>query len=251
VVTALAVGLTQTRGLFSTHPLRLDMGRALPSAGRLFGAAGLGEIGKGLLKALVAAVMAWWTLAPALSDMAHLVGAPAGSALEVFGLLGERLGLRLAAAAAVLGAADYLWQRFRHAKSLRMSREEVKREHKEREGDPLHKAERQRLHREMLAQQMIDDVRRANLVVVDRDRVAVALCYDPDGPCAPLVAAKGERLVAGMIRDVAREAGVPIWGDGPLAQSLREVEEGSEIPASAFAAVAELLAQASRRNEAG
>jgi flagellar biosynthesis protein FlhB len=161
----------------------------------------------------------------------------------VFGLLGARLGLRLAVAAVVLGAADYLWQRHRHAKSLRMSREEWKREYKESEGDPLHKAERQRLHREILQQQMIDDVRRAKLVLVDGDRVAVALRYDPDGPGAPVVVAKGERLVAAMIREVARETGVPIFGEPTLAQTLREVEEGDEIPESAFEAVAQLLAR--------
>jgi flagellar biosynthesis protein FlhB len=241
VAAALAAGITQTRGLFSSYPLRFDIRRALPSAARLLQAAG--EIAKNLLKALVVAGLAWWTLVPALPDLAHLAGASPGSALAVFGLLGARLGLRLAVAAVVLGAADYLWQRHRHAKSLRMSREEWKREYKESEGDPLHKAERQRLHREILQQQMIDDVRRAKLVLVDGDRVAVALRYDPDGPGAPVVVAKGERLVAAMIREVARETGVPIFGEPTLAQTLREVEEGDEIPESAFEAVAQLLAR--------
>jgi flagellar biosynthesis protein FlhB len=125
-----------------------------------------------------------------------------------------------------------------------MSHEEVKREHKEREGDPLHKVERQRLHREILEQQMIDDVRRAKLVVVDGDRIAVALGYDPDQADAPVILAKGERLVAGLIRDAAREAGVPLWTDAALVQALRAVEPGDEIPESAFEAVAQLLARA-------
>jgi type III secretion protein U len=244
VLAALAGGLTQTSGLFSTHPFRFDIKRALPSAGRLLGAAGSAELCKSLLKAAVVAALAWWTLAPAWSDVGHLAGLPVGSALALFGLLGARLGLRLATAAAVLGAADYLWQRHRHAKSLRMSREEVKREHKQTEGDPLHKAERQRLHREMLERQTIDEVRRANLLVVDGDRLAVALRYDPDQAGAPVVVAKGERLVAAMISNVAREAGVPVLGDAVLAQALREVEEGGEIPESTFEAVAQLLARA-------
>jgi flagellar biosynthesis protein FlhB len=244
VVAALAVGLAQTRGLFSAYPLRFDFTRAMPSPRRLLGTAALGEIAKNLFKAAVVAVLAWSTLAPAFSDVAHLAGRPAGFVLDLFGILGARLGLRLAVAAAVLGVADYFRQRLRHAKSLRMSREEVKREHKEREGDPLHKSERQRLHREILEQQMIDDVRRAKLVVVDGDRVAVALGYDPDQADAPVIVAKGERLVAGMIRDVAREAGVPLWTDAALAQALREAEPGDEIPESAFEAVAQLLARA-------
>jgi flagellar biosynthesis protein FlhB len=124
-----------------------------------------------------------------------------------------------------------------------MSREEVNREHKEREGEPLHKAERQRLHREVLEQQMIDEVRRADLVVVDGDRLAVALRYDPDGPAAPVVVAKGERLVAVTIGEVAREAKVPVLADATLAQALRAVEEGDEIPESTFEVVAQALAQ--------
>ena len=242
VVVALAVGLMQTGGLFSTYPLRFDVRRALPSARRLLGAAAFEELLKSLLKAAVVAVLAWWTLAPALSDVAHLAGARAGAALTAFGLLGAKLGLRLAAAAAVLGGADYLWQRYRHAKSLRMSREEWKREHKETEGDPLHKAERQRLHREILEQQMIDEVRRAKLVVVDDDRLAVALGYDPDRSGAPVVVAKGERLVAVLIGTVAREAGVPVVGNATLAQSLRGVGESDEIAELTFEAVAQLLA---------
>jgi flagellar biosynthesis protein FlhB len=238
---ALAAGLMQTRGLFSSYPLRFDIRRALPSARRIFGAAG--ETLKNLLKALVVVVLAWWTLAPALSDLAHLAGASPGSAFAVFGLLGARLGLRLAVAAVVLGAEDYLWQRHRHAKSLRMSREEWKREYKESEGDPLHKAERQRLHREILQQQAINEVRRAHVVVIDGDRVAVALRYDPDGPGAPVVVAKGEQLVAAMIREMALQAGLPVLDDGALAQTLCEAEEGDEIPESAFEAVAQLLAR--------
>jgi type III secretion protein U len=241
VVAALVVGIAQTRGLFSAYPLRFDFTRAMPSARRLLGTAALGEITKNLFKAVVVALLAWWTLAPAFSDVAHLAGRPAGSALALFGVLGARLGLRLAAAAVVLGVADFLWQRLRHARSLRMSREEVKREQKEREGDPLHKVERQRLHREILEQQIIEDVRRAKLVVVDGDRVAVAIGYDPDQADAPVIVARGERLVAGMIRDVARQAGVPLWTDAALAQALREVEPGDEIPGSAFEAVASLL----------
>jgi flagellar biosynthesis protein FlhB len=244
VVAALVVGIAQTRGLFSAYPLRFDFARAMPSARRLLGTAALDEVTKNLFKAAVVALLAWWTLAPVFSDVAHLAGRPAGSALALFGTLGTRLGLRLAVAAATLGVADYFWQRHRHAKSLRMSHEEVKREQKEREGDPLHKSERQRLHREILEQQMVDDVRRAKLVVVDGDRVAVALGYDPDQADAPVIIAKGERLVAGMIRDVAREAGVPLWTDAALAQALSAVEPGDEIPESAFEAVAQLLARA-------
>jgi flagellar biosynthetic protein FlhB len=122
-----------------------------------------------------------------------------------------------------------------------MTRDEVKREHKEQEGDPHHKAERQRAHRELGEQRMLADVRKADFVVTNPDHVAVAIRYDREGDAAPVVVAKGERLLAEKIKEVAREAGVPVFRDVALARSLREVEEGDEIPEALFEAVAEIL----------
>jgi flagellar biosynthetic protein FlhB len=122
-----------------------------------------------------------------------------------------------------------------------MSREEVKREYKDSEGDPHHKAERQRLHRELLERRMVAEVRKADFVVVNPDHIAVALKYDRDGDAAPVVVAVGERLLAERIKEVAREAGVPIFRDVSLARALRDVAEGDEIPVELYEAVAEIL----------
>jgi flagellar biosynthetic protein FlhB len=122
-----------------------------------------------------------------------------------------------------------------------MTRAEVRREHRETEGDPRHKAERQRLHRELAEQRMLADVRKADFVVVNPDHVAIALQYDRQGDAAPLVLAKGERLLAEKIKEVAREAGVPIFRDVNLAHALHELEEGDEIPEALYEAVAEIL----------
>jgi flagellar biosynthetic protein FlhB len=149
--------------------------------------------------------------------------------------------VRLALAALALGVLDYLWQRARHQRSLRMTREEVRREIKETEGDPRHKAERQRLHREVLEQRMLADVRKADFVVINPEHIAVALRYDRDGQGAPVVVARGERLLAERIKEVAREAGVPIFRDVPLAHALAALQEGDEIPEPLYEAVAEIL----------
>ena len=111
-----------------------------------------------------------------------------------------------------------------------MTREEVKREYKESEGDPSHRAERQRLHRELMEQRMVAEVRKADFVVVNPDHIAVALRYDRDGEAAPVVVARGERLLAERIKQVAREAGVPIFRDVTLARSLRDLAEGAGDP---------------------
>jgi flagellar biosynthetic protein FlhB len=131
-----------------------------------------------------------------------------------------------------------------------MTRQEVRREAKDAEGDPSHRAERQRLHREILEQRMVAEVRKADFVVVNPDHIAVALRYDRDGDGAPMVVARGERLVAERIKEVARQAGVPIFRDVTLARSLRDLPEGEEIPAALYEAVAEVLRVVYAMNEA-
>ncbi len=243
---ALAGGFLQTGGLIAPQAVRLDLKRVMPSLRRAFGLEAFVEIGKGLLKVTVVLMIAYWTLRPAVAPLTRLAGMSARAVFVALAELCGRLGLRLAMGAAVLGVADYLWQRHRHRKQMRMTRDEVKREYKESEGDPSHKAERQRLHQELMQQRMVADVRKADLVVVNPDHIAVAIRYDTNGPGAPVVVAKGERLVAEQIKQVAREAGVPVFRDVTLARSLREVEEGDEIPEALYEAVAELLAVARR-----
>jgi flagellar biosynthesis protein FlhB len=241
VVTVVLVGMLQSGGLFTLRPARLDLARVLPQGRRVLSGQALMTVAKGLVKLAVVTGIAWLTLKPTMRALAALPGASARTVLEVLGVVTGRLAVRLAMAAAVLGAADYLLQRRRHLRQLRMTRDEVRREHKESEGDPHHRAERQRLHRELGEQRMLADVRKADFVVVNPDHIAVALRYDRDGTAAPVVVAKGERLLAEKIKEVAREAGVPIFRDVPLARALAGMEEGDEIPEALYEAVAEIL----------
>ena len=240
---ALGAGLLQTRGLLALGAVRPDLGRLSPAAGlrRVFGGAAVVQIGKGLLKVALVAALAWSTVRPVLGGLTALTGASATRVLSALGVLAARLSARLVVVALALGLADYLLVRRRHRRGLRMTRDEVKRENKESEGDPGHRAERQRLHRELMEQRMVADVRKADFVVVNPDHIAVALRYDRDGDAAPVVVASGERLLAQRIKDVAREAGVPIFRDVTLARSLRALPEGDEIPAALYEAVAEVL----------
>jgi flagellar biosynthetic protein FlhB len=171
----------------------------------------------------------------------NLPGTAADRAAAFTWALVIKLALRVALAYAVLGAADYLWQRHRHHRRLRMTREQVKQEHKEQEGDPQHKAERRRLHQELLRHAMIEAVRQADCVVVNPAHIAVALRWDQASMAAPEVVAKGHDLVAAEIREVARQFGVPIYRDVPLARALDGLELGDQIPESLYEAVAEVL----------
>jgi type III secretion protein U len=242
VLVGLALGLAQTRGLVLA-PVRVDLGR-LASAEpwrRLFDGRAALAVGQGLLKVALVGAVAALALRPVAGAIVTLTGAPAARLLATLGGLSARLAVRLAAAGLALGAVDALFVARRHRRGLRMTRDEIKREHKESEGDPAHRGERQRLHREILEQRMIEEVRKADFVVVNPEHIAVALRYDPEGDAAPVVVAKGERLVAERIKQIAREAGVPIFRDVGLARSLAELAEGGEIPAALYEAVAEIL----------
>jgi flagellar biosynthesis protein FlhB len=240
---AAAAGFLQTRGLLAPGAVKPDWGRLSPGAGmrRLFGAEAALQVGKGMLKVALVAALAWLTVSSVVGGLAGLAGTSAAHVLAALGVLAERLAARVALVALALGVADYLLARRRHSRRLLMTREEVKRENKEAEGDPSHRAERQRLHRELMEQRMVEEVRKADFVVVNPEHIAVALRYDRTGDAAPVVVASGERLLAQRIKAVAREAGVPIFRDVTLARSLRALPEGDEIPAALYEAVAEVL----------
>jgi flagellar biosynthesis protein FlhB len=242
LLVSVAAGLAQTRGLVLA-PVRVDLGRlgSTESWRRLFDGRAALAVGQGLLKVVLVGAVAALALRPLAGAIVGLTEAPPGQLLGALGAFAGRLALRLAAVGVALGAGDALLVARRHRRGLRMTREEVKREHRESDGDPTHRGERQRLHREILEQRRVEEVRKADFVVVNPEHIAVALRYDPDGDAAPVVVAKGERLVAERIKQIAREAGVPIFRDVGLARALAELAEGGEIPAELYEAVAEIL----------
>jgi flagellar biosynthesis protein FlhB len=122
-----------------------------------------------------------------------------------------------------------------------MTLDEVRREQREREGEPSLKAARRQMRLEDLQRHALGEVRGASLVVVDQGRIAAALRYRPAHEAVPILVFKGEFLMATRIEQIAREAGVPVCCDHVLAQSLVTVEEGSEIPASTYDAIARFL----------
>jgi flagellar biosynthesis protein FlhB len=150
------------------------------------------------------------------------------------------LALELAAALAAFGAIDWALARSRHRRALLMTRDEVRREPKEDEGDPAYKSERRRLHRGLLEAGALS---RAAVVVVNPTRIAVALRHDRDGDEAPRVVAKGCGAAAARIRSEARRAGIPIVHDVPLARALHRLADvGDEIPEELYEAAAAVLA---------
>ncbi len=170
-----------------------------------------------------------------------LMGAPAAMA-EVGRILQELL-WRAAAAFLVLGAIDLFRQRRRYREDLKMTKQEVRDELKEVEGDPRTKARIRRLQRALLERRMMDGVARSTAVIVNPTHYAVAIRYEPASMGAPRVLAKGKNYLARRIREKALEHEIPIIENPPLARALYEaVEVGQEIPVHLYRAVAEILA---------
>jgi flagellar biosynthesis protein FlhB len=247
LVATVVAGVAQTGGLFTLAPVRPDCGRLAPALGRLLDGATFLEAGKGAAKAAVLLGLGALTLMPLAGPLAALAGASAGRVLAAAGVLAAALGWRLVTASVVFGALDLVWQRHRHRRGLRMTREEAARERRQQEGDPRHRAERQRLHRSLSQQGGVEDVRQADFVVSGDDH-AVALRHR-ELP-VPVVIAAGERLLAARIKELARSSSLPIFPDPGLARALAAVPEGAEIPEALYepiARIVKVLLEGSRR----
>jgi len=236
-------GLVQTGGLFAPRLAAPQAGRLDPGAGirRLFGRERLAATGLSLLQAVPAALL----LAAWLRGNATALGQlpRGGSAAAAAGLLAPLAG-QLLALLALLGALDLLLARRRHRRSLAMTRDEVRREQREEEGDPGHRAERRRRHRDLA---LAAPVASATCVLVNPTRLAVALHHER-GRGAPRVVAKGAGPAARRLRSAARLAGVPIVREVALARALhRQVEVGEEIPEALYDAAAAVLAHLAAR----
>jgi flagellar biosynthesis protein FlhB len=240
---AAATALVQVRPLFTLEPLKPRLERLDPVAGlkRLFGVRGLFAAAISLAKALVVAAVLTWTLLGELRDLVALAHAGSAAGVAAAGHLLWTMLWRGALVMLALSVVDVLYQRHQFLKDQRMTKDEVKREHREAEGDQSLKGERKRLHQELLEQAMIDQVRRADVVIVNPDHIAVALGYQPGEDEAPVVLASGQNLVAQRIIEVARHHGVPVLRDVHLARSLAGVAVGERIPEELYEAVAEVL----------
>jgi FlhB-like protein len=241
-LTIAVVGAIQTGGSVAVAKLSPDLAKLDPIAGlkKLVSVDRLFSVARSLLAATAVAYLAYRQLSSHAMDLAHTVDRFA-SVIRV----GAELARRVATDAAILGllvaVVDIAVVRRGWMKRLKMSPDEVKREHKESEGDPHTKAARERARRELLAEATVASVKNASVVVVNPTHLACALKYVEDEDSAPVVVASGEGDLAQRIIRAARDYGIPIVRDMPLARALRELEVGDVIPEALYEAVAEIL----------
>ena len=247
VLAALLAGaaavLLQTGFLTNPQALSPDLARLSVLAGlkRVFGVTTLVESGKAMVKAAAAAMAMALVLKGGWADLRAAVFWTAPGLLErSVGLL-LRMLLAVLAVQGVVTLVDVARVRFKHARDLRMSREDIRQEMRESEGDPLVKGRLRQLRMQRARRRMMAQVPKAAVVVTNPTHYAVALAYDRAAGGAPRVVAKGVDIVAARIREIAEENRIPLVANPPLARALHRVELDTEIPAEHFQAVAEII----------
>jgi len=242
---ALAVSLAQVGFMVNEEALTPKFERLNPIAGakRLLSKRSLVELVKGIFKILIVGYVSYSAIAPEMPQILLLADAELRATFQYIGSLVFKVGLRTALVLLVLAALDYAYQRWEHNQSIRMTKQEVKEELKQTEGDPQVRMRIRSLQREAARKRMMEEVPQADVVITNPTHYAVALKYDTETMVAPRVVAKGQNLIAQKIKEIARQAGVPIVENKVLAQALyKAVEVGLEIPEDLYRAVAEVLA---------
>ena len=250
---AILVGAPQARGVVSSKPLMPDASRLNPGQNirKVLGGQALVELLKSILKLVLIAMLVRVTLGGAWDDFMALTDLGPAAFLPVVKRHVVKLLLSAGLAYLALAAMDYLWQVWRYEQSLRMSRDEIKQEMKQTDGDPLVKQRIQSFGRSLARRQMMRQVPDADVVITNPTHLAVAIVYDPLKAPAPIVVAMGQRKVAERIKAIAKENGVPCVENKPLARALiASARVGSLIPSELYVAVAEVLAFLFRRRVA-
>lgn len=230
--------------LWSAEHLMPSFDKISPFAGfgRIFSMRSLTEFLKGLLKIAIVGSVAASLLLPAIRDVHHLIGLEPVQILGVTKDLVVKLLFGVLAVVFAITIFDFFYQRFQHMRGLRMSRQELKDEYRDTEGDPLVKGRLRQLRMERAKRRMMAEVPKSDVVVTNPTHYAVCLKYDQATMSAPRVIAKGIDRAAQRIREIAKENDIPIIENPPLARGLHAaVELDQEVPPEFYKAVAEVI----------
>jgi flagellar biosynthesis protein FlhB len=244
LVLGVAAGLSQSGLMFLPDKLTVDITKLSPMKGiqRIFSGRNLVEFGKSLFKVGAIGFVIFLVLQSHFREYASLAAVDLIAMLDY--LRHQIIGIVMIVVLLVfaLAAADFFYQRWSFTQQMKMTKQEIKDEHKQTEGDPMIKGRLRALRMQRARQRMMAAVPQASVVVTNPTHFAVALQYEPDSMNAPILVAKGADLVAKRIRDLATENEVPIVEDPPLARALyATVELDEEIPPEHYKAVAEII----------
>ncbi len=247
LVIGLLVNILQVGVKIAPKAIKPNWSKVNPASGlkRIFSTRGLVELIKGILKMFFIGMILYVYLSERVKDYPFLTYMTPTQIIANLGLDLFKIGIYVSVAFVAMAIADFTYQKWEHSKKMRMSKQEVKDEHKQAEGSPQVKARIKSIQREMSRNRMMQSVGDSTVVITNPTHIAVALKYDDDSDqVAPLVVAKGQRKIAEKIKALAREAGVPIKESPPLARAIFKIcEIGEPIPDVFYQAVAEIFAE--------
>lgn len=244
-IVAIAINLYQVGFKFITKPFIPDFNRFNPVSGlkKIISMKGLVELLKGLFKAGILLYVLYTVLRDDRDMLLSSSQFPLEQGTELIFRKMWNVAMKMALVLLIIALIDYKYQKYEFDKSIKMSKQEIKDEHKNAEGDPKIKSKIRQKQREMAMKRMMADVPKADVVVTNPTELAIAIQYDQKVMSAPVVLAKGQDRIAARIREIAKEHKIPIVENRPLAHALmRQVEVGESIPADLYRSVAEVLA---------
>jgi flagellar biosynthetic protein FlhB len=245
IVIAFAGNYFQVGFLFTLEPLKIKLSKINPLEGakRMFSLRTVVDFLKSVMKMAIVGMIIYLTLWGERDKLMQLARVPVQSAYAYIASIVFSLGVKIGVTLVIIGVLDYMYQRFDYEKSLKMSKQDIKDEFKNTEGNPLIKSKIREKQRRMALQRMMQEVPKADVVITNPTHFAVALKYEAGQMEAPTVIAKGTDYIALKIREVAKANNIITMENKPLARALySQVEIGQTIPADLFQAVAEVLA---------
>ncbi|HPD82379.1 MAG TPA: flagellar biosynthesis protein FlhB [Alphaproteobacteria bacterium] len=244
MVAAFLAPFLQIGPLFSTHVITPDLSKISPAQGfkRLFSMRSIMEFVKGILKITIIGAVGFILLKPFYSSVDHMVGMPVPVMMEELQSLVFRMMSGILVVLLVVAVIDLVYQRYEHYKKMRMTKQELKDEYKQTEGDPHVRAKLRQLRQQKASARMMQAVPQADVVITNPTHYSLALKYDPEEMDAPVLIAKGVDELAMRIREVAKENDIPLYENKPLARVLFDtVEVDQMIPPEHYKAVAEVI----------
>lgn len=245
LITGLLVNYAQVGFLFTTETLTLKFNRINPANGfkRIFSSRGAVEFFKSLIKIVVVGYVAFSYLNSQASNVLRLMDMDVGDIALYIGSTSINVAVRICIVLVILSIFDYAYQWWDYEKNLKMTKQEVKEEYKQTEGNPEIKSKIKQKQRQISMRRMMQDIPTADVVITNPTHYAVVIKYDTEVSDAPIVIAKGQDFIAQRIKEIAKENKVEIVENKPLARNLYEtVEIGQSIPPELYQAVAEVLA---------
>ncbi|MCK5508364.1 MAG: flagellar biosynthesis protein FlhB [Desulfobacterales bacterium] len=244
-VVGIAANIFQIGFLFTSKPLVPDLAKLNPVKGmkKFVSLKALAELVKSLFKISAVSSIAFLTLKGELDIIPSLIHMSVAEILSFIGQVSFKMCLYVCLFLIVLAILDYVYQRWQHEKDMKMTKQEVKDESKQTEGDPAVKGRIRKAQMEIAQLRMMEDVPNADVIVTNPTSLAIALKFDAKEMIAPQVIAKGAGFIAERIKEIAQENQIPVVEHKPVAQALFKLAKiGDFVPADLYRAIAEILA---------